>query len=360
MKIHDFNHQFYNVCSNYCFQSLKQYSTILYSDRIEAIAWCQEYHAPFISSRKYKSKNLPPLYACYGDSPPESLCYLEGKKVHLFLGKKGTLTQVSEELIVIKEEQTNNLYVLTPHGQYAWFPCLDQDSFRQPARIIRERLIGCQMAENALKLHGGVAFIDSQAYLIFGPKGAGKTSTIFQLLRAGTREFCANDRVLVNIVENRIICYGLPISIRIGRDIIDWFPELSFLIADYPNRSKLNFHTPSINGSLEKFEFTPQELAQLLQLSIVTHAQVQGVLIPELVQTQKPIKITDVSLSERQTLIKDSLLIEDPAFPPVFLDQVYSEVSGSIFDRLFELPWYKVSGCFSDERLTEQLKILLH
>ena len=360
MKNPNFQQQFQNSCLHYCFQSWDGCGINLYSDRVEAITWCQEYHDPFFSSTDYGTKHLPPLYSYYGSTSPKSLSCLKGEKIRLFLGKKGTLTQVSEELIVIKEEQTDNLYALTPQGQYAWFPYVTQDSFRQPARIIRERLIGCQMAEGTLKLHGGVAFIEGHAYLIFGPKGAGKTSTIFQLLRAGTKEFCANDRVLVKTVENRLICYGLPISVRIGRDLIDWFPELSFFIADYPNRSKLNFHFPSIDGSPEKFEFTPQELAQMLQLLIVTHAQVQGVLIPELVRTQKPIRITEVPVPTRRALLEDNLLTKDPAFPPVFLDQAYGEISNSTVARLVELPWYKISGCFSDERLTEQLKMLLH
>jgi hypothetical protein len=78
-------------------------------------------------------------------------------------------------------------------------------------------------------LHGAAVSYRDQGYILIGEQGAGKSTLAYTCCLLGL-SFHAEDYVFVNSVDDRLILYGQPVSLKLCEDTVSFFPH----IADNP------------------------------------------------------------------------------------------------------------------------------
>jgi hypothetical protein len=93
-------------------------------------------------------------------------------------------------------------------------------------RVVRELAMAHARRSGWLLLHAAAVEIGGRAIVIVGPKHAGKTTLLLQLLHAPGARFVANDRVLVHVAETPPRLLGLPSIVALRAGTLALFPRL--------------------------------------------------------------------------------------------------------------------------------------
>jgi hypothetical protein len=78
----------------------------------------------------------------------------------------------------------------------------------------------------ALEVHAAGVEAGGRAILLIGPKGAGKTTLSFHLLRDGLVRWLANDRVFAAPADGEVGVLGVPTALKVRPATATEFPEL--------------------------------------------------------------------------------------------------------------------------------------
>lgn len=89
-----------------------------------------------------------------------------------------------------------------------------------------------QLRHTHLDLHAAAVGAGDRGLLIVGPKGAGKTTLSFHLLRTGLCQWIANDRVFATASADRTAILGVPTAVKIRPGTAAEFPELRRSLPD--------------------------------------------------------------------------------------------------------------------------------
>jgi hypothetical protein len=141
-----------------------------------------------------------------------------------------------------------------------------------------------------IPMHSACAAKDGRAVCVTGPKAAGKTSTLLNLLARNGCDLLAVDKFLIRDAGSHLEVCGIPgkAGIRVGSAIeqprlLDWLAVPSFFphlgVADVQHIAATN--TPEqLRTRAEKVHLLPTELAALFRRSITPTAPLELVLIP--------------------------------------------------------------------------------
>lgn len=136
-------------------------------------------------------------------------------------------------------------------------------------RVIRDELIYglTQVNDNpAILLHSACAMSqDGKAVLICGDKGAGKTTTLVNLLAAGY-DLVSNDLTFAKVIDGEVFVKGTPESINIGFGTAAKFSQLRDIIP--PKLANLSDH--ELWQTHLKPELDWQALAERFQVNLVS------------------------------------------------------------------------------------------
>ena len=157
-------------------------------------------------------------------------------------------------------------------------------------RVVRE--IACARTRGdtgVIELHGAALAIGGQAVLILGGRGAGKTSLLLHLLRTGSGEFVANDRVFVCDDTGAYTVMGVPTLVRVRPRTLDEFPELGeglsvdrrVWLASLRELGAIAGELPPVTDASLALGLTPAQLCHQLDVRPAPSGRLSAVLFPE-------------------------------------------------------------------------------
>jgi hypothetical protein len=102
----------------------------------------------------------------------------------------------------------------------------DSSRWRFDLVLVMHELIATRLRPTQLEIHAAGVEAGGMAVLLVGPKGAGKTTVSFHLLRSGLVGWLANDRVFAGREAGSIAIRGVPTVLRVRAATAGEFPEL--------------------------------------------------------------------------------------------------------------------------------------
>ena len=153
---------------------------------------------------------------------------------------------------------------------------------------ILHEIVATRLRRTHLDLHSAAVATCGRALLIVGPKGAGKTTSSFHLLRSGRYRWIANDRAFVTANGGGgFAVRGMPTSVKIRPPMETEFPELSRGIprVERPYLYSLDelSRQPGAYEPLGEIELalSPAQVADRLAAGRLGEAPVGAVLFPQ-------------------------------------------------------------------------------
>lgn len=254
-----------------------------------------------------------------------------GQPVLAFLREPARTAEFDDGIAATWSKPQRAVYLIRPDGSVS----IVSDSLEHlrlaTLRTLRDLLTARLEAEGWVQFHAACAEKDSNAVLILGRKGAGKTSTAVALVRNGWR-LIANDRVMIRGDQNTTFALPWPTPMNVGLGLLSalsWEKEVHRRYAAgvpaSPNQP------PQITAALRegrfaplydsagremKCELMPYQLHDWFDLTSSPEGQVRLVLFPNIGMTGKsPSRLYDSVPS-----VGEHDLMPAPGEPQLFPD----------------------------------------
>jgi hypothetical protein len=127
--------------------------------------------------------------------------------------------------IAIDDAERSCVFVVAP-SRVEVFPDATTRRWRFTLQWICHELAATRLRPSALDLHAAAVETGGQAIAIVGPKGAGKTTLSFHLLRSRRCRWIANDRAFARPDATGIHLRGMPTPVKLLPSARQCFPEL--------------------------------------------------------------------------------------------------------------------------------------
>lgn len=220
------------------------------------------------------------------------------------------------------------------------------------ARLVREVVTRHLEDQRWTQYHAGCVLTDQGGILLMGENGAGKTSLLLALLRAGTR-YVANERVFLKRHGSSIRALGYPITVGVGLGTAQHFPEVAKFIT---NPGPLQY--PRLRLNLPRVLATPPEHRQYLEdkLDLLVdevirefgaapcsrEACISGIVVPSVCKAPTPVRVRPLDADELAGVLSTNVFRrESDVSYPAWLDLPFDEREGNAAD-MASLPAIKV------------------
>lgn len=180
-------------------------------------------------------------------------------------------------------------------------------------RIVRE--FAMQYAERAgwLIVHAAAVGLGDDAFVIIGPKQAGKTTLLAHMLLQGRGTFIANDRVALCSEGEAVLAAGIPTIVSMRLSSSAWFPALQARLAHagYHHRFTLaESHallTPCERTPGSNWSLSPRQFCDLVGVESKAAARVTALLFPSIAPTVGSVALEELASGEALARLSDSL-----------------------------------------------------
>ena len=146
-----------------------------------------------------------------------------------------------------------------------------------------------RLRRTALDLHAAAVESDGAAILIVGPKGAGKTTLAFQLLRSGRCRWITNDRAFAGRSASGCDVRGMPTPVKILAPTLRRFPELrrGLRPLERPYLHQLGEILGADRDETDRpaeveFALSPAQVAHQLHVQAIDAAPLGAIVFPEI------------------------------------------------------------------------------
>ena len=153
-------------------------------------------------------------------------------------------------------------------------------------RAVREYAMAYASRGGWLIAHAAAVCIGRDAFVIAGPKRAGKTTLLLHALRHEHGAYVSNDRVALRSGPAGVTVYGIPTIVSIRRDSTAWFGDLDATLAavGYDARQTLaerrSRREVSAGAPATTWNLSPKQLCHLLAVESRASARVARLLFP--------------------------------------------------------------------------------
>jgi len=326
----------------------------LYADTPAAASWAVATLPPFMPlSALPASRHV--IARFHDDRSPSIGDELWTESQPLFLGRKA-VGRSGDGWRELNDTAAQIRYSVDVDGIDCWYGQSSRFILHEPARLVREILVGRACRAGWCRLHAGAVEVDGRVALVLGCAGAGKSSTVAQLVAAGA-SFVANDRlVAMGGSSPRVV--GLPVAVRWSEVQLGLFAGGRDWIDHHAERSSLR--RSDDRAGYMKYELTVPEVAALAASPTVPGGRLTTIVVVDrrvdcVGSVVRPLAAVDC----RSELWK-CLLGEDPAFPAFYdLEPPDKFVSEQAFSRLSAsvsgLPSLRFRARFDDTSAVEGL-----
>lgn len=215
----------------------------------------------------------------------------------LFLNKKGKRYKNTEGFDIVDEEGT--IYRVMNEKLVVYFPCLSEDTMREPSRLCREILYNSLNVNEWQEIHASAVAYRNQGIAFVGSKGAGK-STFLSLMLSNLFDdtdmkfdYVTNDRLWINYKNNQIL--GSPMPVLLGYGTMMRVPELCGQLTMFKDGYYM------LNNLLKekKHEYTVSEFAGFFHTNIETNAHLKSIIFLDADDIYKP-RLTEGNQMEKK------------------------------------------------------------
>ncbi|MGH3964004.1 MAG: hypothetical protein ACRDRY_12220 [Pseudonocardiaceae bacterium] len=168
---------------------------------------------------------------------------------------------------------------------------------RYPLRLIREAMLRTHENHGGIIFHAAAANLHGTGVMVCGPRGAGKTTTLACLLRAGGM-LLSNDRVILHGRERLV---AVPLPVPVARGTLDAFPELADSV-----EPSVAATLPDSFGSLHKVAISARQFATTLGAAMIPTAKLRLIVLPRLTDTREPARGTRVRPQQARDVLSQS------------------------------------------------------
>ena len=155
-------------------------------------------------------------------------------------------------------------------------------------RIVRELALLQALRHGDLFLHAAAVVSSVGGVLVAGPKDAGKTTMLLDLLRSGGARFVANDRVMVDLAGPSAMARGVPTIIKVRPGSLSYLPGLTEPAFGFPHRHYLTLQECAAGSPLiepatrQPPSLSPTQLCKWLAVTKAAGAAVELIVFPVL------------------------------------------------------------------------------
>jgi hypothetical protein len=153
-------------------------------------------------------------------------------------------------------------------------------------RVVREYATLYATRAGWLMLHAAAVCIGGDAFVIAGPKRAGKTTLLLHALRNEQGTYVSNDRVALYAEPSGVTVHGIPTIVIIRKESAVWFVDLDAKLAGarYHFRHRVAEsnaeHEVASSRPATTWPLSPRQLCRLLGVESRASAPVMAVLFP--------------------------------------------------------------------------------
>jgi hypothetical protein len=153
---------------------------------------------------------------------------------------------------------------------------------------VHHEIVATRLRRTALDLHAAAVEAAGDAILIVGPKGAGKTTLSFHLLRSGLCRWITNDRAFAEPSATRFEIRGIPTPVKILPPTLREFPELGRGLRpiERPYLHLLDEVVQAAGGesaaAAGDLALSPAQVAHQMRIATLPSAPLRAVLFPDI------------------------------------------------------------------------------
>jgi hypothetical protein len=150
-------------------------------------------------------------------------------------------------------------------------------------RAVREYAMSYASRTGWLIVHAAAVCIGDDAFVIAGPKRAGKTTLLLHALRNERGSYVSNDRVAVQAEPSGPMVYGIPTIVSIRPDSTAWFAGLDRKLSGvrfYAPPPVAERDVPRELTPAKAFSVSPRQLCDIVGAKSRPAARVAGFLFP--------------------------------------------------------------------------------
>lgn len=189
--------------------------------------------------------------------------------------------------VAVDDAERSCVFVLGP-SRVELFPDPTTHRWRFTLQWICHELAATRFRRTAVDLHAAAVETEGQAIAIVGPKGAGKTTLSFHLLRSGRCRWIANDRAFARIDGADVSLRGMPTPVKLLSAARRDFPEL---LRGLRPIERPYLHTiaesiaaagPADRRDAEELALSPAQIAHQLGVTARDEAPLGAIVFPEI------------------------------------------------------------------------------
>jgi hypothetical protein len=186
-------------------------------------------------------------------------------------------------------------------------------------RVVRELAMDHVQRRGDLLLHAAALTVGGRGVVIAGPKDAGKTTLLIQLLRHGAARYVSNDRVVVSLADTHPRVRGMPTIISIRAGTLQLFPELCRRLTASTFHYRLTLDEaargecgPARAWGDGRFGVSPAQFCALLGVEPLASARVSALVFPRIAPDERAMTVRKLSVSEAAERLGQSVFGANP------------------------------------------------
>ena len=191
-------------------------------------------------------------------------------------------------------------------------------------RVVRELALSRAWSATSMVTHAAALAVGDTGIVIAGPKGAGKTSLLLQLLLSGPDvAFVANDRVVIDVDADTVL-RGMPTIVTIRPPSAETLPELYRRLAPARGDHRLTMRelaqgNAPVRKSMDPLQCTPAQLCAILDVPMQAQTRPAVLLLPQVCADEAGADLVQLSPSAAAARLRTLCLGGDrPALSQAF------------------------------------------
>lgn len=316
--------------------------------------WCERYLPPFFDVDELAADSGPVVSAFYCPDLPALAQVVDfgvsPRPIALHLEKRGLCWQMNEDLLCIQEIQDGDFYFVAPVSEkVVYVTCRDSyDALRNPARLVREVISNKLALEGCLRLHASAVVYDHLAVPMMGEKRAGKTTLLVDGVVHRAGQYMSNDHLYV-WAEESVRARGVPLSCMLGVGTMLSYDPLRIHLRDFDYFFERVRPATELWEGQVKLEFSPVEMASILNTTLRAEAEVRFFVLPCLDPAQPRISVRELDTREKAEALAGAMRGDSATFPNWFQmghvgGDVLAPAMQETFERVVSLPFVEVAG----------------
>jgi hypothetical protein len=213
----------------------------------------------------------------------------------------------------------------------------DADARVALLRVVREHAMLYAARGGWLMLHAATVCVGGDAFVIAGPKHAGKTTLLLHALRNEQGTYVSNDRVALSVEPSGVTAHGIPTIVIIRKESTVWFDDLDAQLAG----ARYHFRHRVAEQNAERMDepsrpvttwpLSPAQLCQLLGVESRASARAMAVLFPRIGASRGGMTFEELNAEEALAAWREALF---RSCPPDGMFAIGQDAAGSVEDSV--------------------------